>query len=87
MNEVPMYNMGSGYPVSSQGVIRDPPQVLGSYSCPTVGAFWLPATWGLQGCLAMKDTRPHQHNGSDENMCLAEMWSGSEEGSYLRLID
>jgi hypothetical protein len=32
------------YPLSGEGVIFDPPQVLGSYVCPTVGAYWLLAT-------------------------------------------
>ena len=26
--------------ICGQGVICDPPQVLGSYVCPTVGAYW-----------------------------------------------
>ena len=38
-------------------------------------------TWTL-------DTRHHRHEErSRKNECLAEMWSGSEEGSCLRLID
>jgi hypothetical protein len=32
------------YPLSGQGVIFDPPQVLGSYVGPTVGAYCLLAT-------------------------------------------
>jgi len=30
---------------------------------------------------------PVQGYLTHKNNCLAEMWSGSEEGSYLRLID
>ena len=28
-----------------------------------------------------------RYSSQFKNNCLAEMWSGSEEGSYLRLID
>ena len=38
-----------------QGVIFDPAQVLGSYVCPTVGAYWLLTTWGIPGADLDKD--------------------------------
>ena len=28
-----------------------------------------------------------REEGQSENNCIAEMWSGSEKGSYLRLAD
>jgi hypothetical protein len=38
---------GLHIPQVARGVLQDPPQVRGSYVCPTVGAYWLLATYGI----------------------------------------
>ena len=69
----PLSEGGGAHPRSGQGVRFDPPQVLGSYVRPTVGAYWLLATHGMAAVLVVQEYRYYLY--LSRGACPAGRWT------------